>query len=388
MADDSRPLFNFYLRYPWGPADFEQLQDSLVGITRDSFAELHGAALFEGGIVAPSGSVSGVTVTALTAVNEDGFLLVTDETRFVDLSDGHATLARIDLLVARPLLSTGAQISRPTSPNDTVTLTELQQCQLIAIAGTPAGSPVAPAKVAGDVILAAITVPALATSIISGNIDRTTQEVGKAVRWDPAGRTVTPPSGTVLPGLIGVSTGAAYGLEGHGGVYGLGSADSIHGVTGQGSGAGKGGRFIGQGDGSGATDDAIQSYQNIHMSGESPAATVGITNRITPKSVVKAWGRVNCQVSGSPILVDGLNITSVANESNLGVTGILVTLADDMANPNYAVVASCDYDTDVDSVHPININAGSFRIHAKDSAALTSLGNSGAFVNFYVMGEQ
>lgn len=355
MANDSVPLFNYYLRYPWGPADFSNLQDGLVDMMRDSLGALHGAGLMFGGTVAPSGSISGVTVTALTAVNDDGYLLVTNETRFVDMSNGNGSNPRYDLIVARPLLTTGAQISRPTSPYDTVDLTTLQQCELVVIEGTPAGSPSAPSKVAGDVILATILVPTSATSISGGNINQTTAyDNGNCVRFASA----------VTKQVVLRARGTnQYALD----AYGSGTAPAA--------------RMTGQGTGTGASDDALELVQNLFLSGSNPAATTAFLNRLTKANIVKAWGLISATVT-TPTILAGFNIAGLTYESF--DSQIRVQLAGDMASVNYApIVSKIAGGTDI--AYGANMAVGTFDIF--DSGESTISG-TGAYYAFVVLGLQ
>lgn len=85
-----------------------------------------------------------------------------------------------------------------------------------------------------------------------------------------------------------------------------------------------------------ATPGQIVANSTIRLGSANVAATVAATNTLTPKSIVKAWARLEPAGSGSTAvtLVDGFNVTGAT------VTGpsMTVTLASPMANlTNYAV---------------------------------------------------
>jgi len=345
-ANDSAPLFNYYVRYPWGPADFTNLQDGVVDIVRDSFASLEGAGLLTGGVVAPSGSISGVTVTALTAMNDDGFLLVTSNTRFVDLADGNGSNPRYDLIVARPLLSNGAMINRPTSPYESVPLTTLQQCQLAVVQGTPAASPSIPAKVAGDVIIAVVLVPTSATSISAPNINQTTQhENGSVVRFANTNKLVE--------------------------LRARGTNNRV--IDAYGSGTSPAARFTGQGNGAGASDDSIELVQNLLLSGTNPAIATAFLNRLTKANIVKAWGIFTCT---SVVTVNGgFNINTTTTDFFNTGSVVRVQFAQALANANYAVLAQR---IGAASAYPANLATTRFDVF--DSVSLANSGNIYAFI--------
>lgn len=143
-------------------------------------------------------------------------------------------------------------------------------------------------------------------------------------------------------GVRGTGDGTGQGVYGVGGdssgvgVDGYGGSSNGIGVRGTGSGTGVGGYFDGAGSGTGASDDAIYSAQNIRMAGSNPSVTTGFSNRLTPMNVPKAWGLVTSATSGSGgTLTNGFNVASIARQS-AGVHRI--TFATAMANADYAVV--------------------------------------------------
>lgn len=177
MPNESPPLYEFYFRYKWSPTDFEGFQDAMVNVVRDAFGAVFGPSLIDGGAVAPSGSTRAVTVQPYIAINDDGYLNVQNDITLASVTANSSGNPRKDLIVARPKLTNGTMISRPTSPFDSVPLTILQETEVVVIAGTPAGSPAYPSKAAGDVIIAGLAVANGATSFSSGDIDTTVTEL-------------------------------------------------------------------------------------------------------------------------------------------------------------------------------------------------------------------
>lgn len=378
MANDSIALFDFYLRYPWGPSEFDDMQQGLVDTTRESFAAFHSAGLLTGGVVAPSGSTMAVTVTAFTALNDDGYLNVKNTTSLVPMDVGDGSHPRYDIIVARPSLVNGTMITRPTSPFDSVPLTTLQKTALAVIKGTPGVSPTIPAKVSGDVILAVILVPQSATSISSPNIDQIyTNEIGRSPRFASAAKDLrivarslnasavygegngTGMGGYFVGGLNGGNGVNAYGkttgyglyalsgtTDGTSAVYGISGATNGFGVTGIGTGTGAGGVFAGQGSGTAATDDAVIASQNIKLAGSNPAAGTGFLNRVTPMNTVKAWALVRFDGT-TPTIQAGFNVTNprYANTTNGTNYGLLVDIVTDMASTAGAVMANSSRDS-------------------------------------------
>lgn len=88
-----------------------------------------------------------------------------------------------------------------------------------------------------------------------------------------------------------------------------------------------------------STPGQIVANSTILLGSGNVAATVAATNTITPKSVVKAWARLEPVGSGSTsvTLVDGFNVTSATTSGG----SMTVTLASPMANlANYAVLVT------------------------------------------------
>ncbi len=175
MADPARPLYNFYFRYKWNEVDFAGWQDDMIGILRDSLGSIFGPALISGG-AGSAGAGMSVNVAPFVAVAPSGFVNVTTSITNV-LVTSDPSNPRKDLIVARKNLVDNTFITRPTSPFDSVPLKQLQESQVIRIPGTPAGSPAYPSKVADDVVLFGVTIPAAAVSLNSTNIDSAVTEL-------------------------------------------------------------------------------------------------------------------------------------------------------------------------------------------------------------------
>jgi len=140
----------------------------------------------------------------------------------------------------------------------------------------------------------------------------------------------------------GTGTGTGNGLSGTGGttsgagLFGTGGTPNGMGVNGVGVGTGIGGQFANGTAATGGTrQDAITATNgDINLSGVvNPTSTTGLTNRLTPKNLIKAWVRVATDGAGNATVSDGFNITStvIAGQS------VRVNLAAAMANTNYGV---------------------------------------------------
>lgn len=229
MPNESNQLYDFYQRYLWGPVDFENFQTSIVDQLRGSLGALTSGGLLSGGAITPNGANASVNLAAFVAVGDDGYMHVKNSSSVVAIAAGDATHPRYDLIVARKDLATGLTIERPTLPNDVVTLTTLQQTELVVIAGTPAASPALPAKTANDVILGTVYVPASWVNTVSAaNINQadnadTTDVLGLIGRG----------LGTNGIGVRGYGTGTAPGVKGF-----AAASSGSNGVEGTGDGTG------------------------------------------------------------------------------------------------------------------------------------------------------
>lgn len=365
-GNDDNPLYNFYSRYLWGPADFGAIQDSIINRFGGLFHYMFDDGLLSGGAITPNGSNASVNVAAYIAIGHGGYLHVKDSSTVVPIAAGNVSNPRIDLIVAEPDLVDGLTIARPTLPHDTVALTTLQKSKLTVVQGTPAATPTVPATVAGQVVIGSVRVPAGWTSTVSsGDINQTYD----TERIRPA----------TMANVVGYSDAAdgSYGITGYGhGRYNAG------GVYGKGAGTGVGVKAErGSGTGTGSTDDALESVQNIFLSGTSPDATTAFTNRITKANIVKAWGYVE-GTNTNPTLRAGFNVGALTYQ-NVGAQ-IRVELASNFANQYFAPFAMR---IGAGTAYPANINTGPpSRFEILDSAG--SISNSGWHYIFVVLGLQ
>lgn len=133
-------------------------------------------------------------------------------------------------------------------------------------------------------------------------------------------------------GVTGVGNGA-----GLGGVFTGGSAGA--GVSATGGGTQAGGTFASGTASTGATpQSAIRATNgNISLVGTAdPDATVGFTDTLTPKNLIKAWARYTLNASASPTVSGGFNVSSVSASS----TTTTVTFATGLSAGNYACTAT------------------------------------------------
>jgi hypothetical protein len=147
-------------------------------------------------------------------------------------------------------------------------------------------------------------------------------------------------------GVVAEGDGTGFGVHGTGGdssgpgVKGLGGAPNGTGVEGYGTGTGLGGYFAaGTAATSGTRRDAVSvTNGDVNLSGVvDPASTTAVSDRVTPKNVVKAWARLTTLGSGSTgvTVADGFNVTSAA-VGGAGLT-VTVTVASAFSSTNYAV---------------------------------------------------
>lgn len=327
MPNESPPLYEFYFRYKWSHTDFEGFQDAMVNVVRDAFGAVFGPSLIDGGAVAPSGSTRAVTVQPYIAINDDGYLNVQNDITLATVTANSSGNPRKDLIVARPKLTNGTMISRPTSPFDSVPLTILQETEVVVIAGTPAGSPAYPSKAAGDVIIAGLAVANGATSFSSGNIDTSVTEListnANFSTWvvaKDANQTAAITAGAAAPR-------AALTLTGNNNQAGL---EAIGGGTAPGIVA------DGPGNGTAVADIALRINQNIDFNGSNPdtsSPAESWVNVLTPLHFAKLWGAFQLNGSGGFTSQQTLNCTLGYNSGNLRVT-----ILGDMADAGYAVI--------------------------------------------------
>lgn len=173
----------------------------------------------------------------------------------------------------------------------------------------------------------------------------------------------------------GTAEGARFagGASNGDGVRGTGGASNGIGVVGFGVGTGAGGYFDGQGDGTGASDDAIVCIQNIKMQGSNPAKTTAFNNRLTPSNLTKAWAKCTSGGAGAPTFSAGFNVASIARVDN---ATLLVTLAQAMADTNYVVCFGTPFgNLSYKAMYSI-VNSSSFQILWKNEGTGSITDNS------------
>lgn len=183
-------------------------------------------------------------------------------------------------------------------------------------------------------------------------------------------------SGVGGNGVVAVGQAQASGVDATGGatngtgVVGRAGGGTGIGVAGRGSGSGAGvfgwGGATGVGvlaqagtDATGPTRSVAVQLTNGDIDLDSvvdPDSNTALTNRITPKNVLKAWGTIG--ISAATVTVDdGVNITGGAVSTNLGGAAhggdtIDITFASAFANSNYAVVFGDVLNTSTVPCHP------------------------------------
>jgi hypothetical protein len=81
-------------------------------------------------------------------------------------------------------------------------------------------------------------------------------------------------------------------------------------------------------------DAATLANGDLDLSGVTdPASTTAISDRLTPKNLVKVWASVSANNTATPTVHDAFNVESVSDAGDV----IRVSFAADMANTNYSV---------------------------------------------------
>jgi hypothetical protein len=157
--------FNFYQKYVWQPADFANFQGFLL----NTIGLLSGGnSKIISGCQASAGGGLNVSIAPGVVINNDGYPMYIPTTQTVAMASP-VTYPCLSLIVARPLLTNVNPIPQPTNPSNTVYLNTTQGFQLVAINGTPSATPVAPAILDGDVIVAELSLTAAISTITSAN---------------------------------------------------------------------------------------------------------------------------------------------------------------------------------------------------------------------------
>lgn len=176
MANAAVALYNFYFRYKWSDVDFTAWQSGLVDTVHGAMEGGFGASVVQGGAITPGAGLT-INVANFIAVGPTGYLHVLNTPAVVNISAANVTNPRRDLIVARPNSVGASAITRPTIPFDTVNLQQLQETQIVVIAGTAAASPVYPAAGSDDVVLAGLRVAPSAASFAQTDIDMFVRDI-------------------------------------------------------------------------------------------------------------------------------------------------------------------------------------------------------------------
>lgn len=192
MALSDIRQFNFYFKYLWAPADFDNMQTwiqaQIDGIAEGAF----GAACLSGAVVSPGGGM---------VQNFTSGILVSPSGRIVVLASGSGTIATPagnparSVIVARPKLTDMTNIPEPANPLVTVPLHEKLDYDIVVLNGTPSGTPVYPALGANDIVLMGFLVPSGATSLTLSNYEYSKRD--RARRRAKSVRTVSTTSDTL-----------------------------------------------------------------------------------------------------------------------------------------------------------------------------------------------
>lgn len=131
--------FYFYFRYLWNENDFETFQESMINLItvarKNGFAGSAGAVL--GGFAEVSATGLNLTVAPGAAVLSSGELAAMEANTEVTLA-GHASLIK-NIVYVRLTTADGNNITRPTSPYDTVPLESIRTVTLGVVSGTAGG---------------------------------------------------------------------------------------------------------------------------------------------------------------------------------------------------------------------------------------------------------
>jgi len=173
-----------------------------------------------------------------------------------------------------------------------------------------------------------------------------------------------------------------------GGSFTGGSTNGI-GVSGTGAGGGAGGTFANGTAATGATARDAVALTNGYLSFSgvtNPNSTVGFTNRLTPKNMVKAWGLLTTNGSGACSVADGFNLTSCSVAAGGTVT---VTFASSFANTNYSVFGTASRSgPKVFYVNSAGTSSMTFNVYNSDFTTQTDCATLACTVSYQVVGAQ
>lgn len=176
MANVAIKKFNFFRRYRWTHLDFADFQQAGLDTVHGLFEGMVGSAAVLSGFT--RGTPTGLSLSVGTGIafSSSAGLLATTTTNVTVVSDPANPVKH--LVVARRLSEDSTLITDPLNPVATVYLHALQKAQVVVIQGTPGGSPVYPAKQAGDVILFGVSLTTAQAGALAASIDTSVTEVG------------------------------------------------------------------------------------------------------------------------------------------------------------------------------------------------------------------
>lgn len=143
--------FYFYEEYEWRHDDFANFQTWIKARIKGLAEAAFGGSVLSGLQVVPLSGMT-VRVKAGLAVSPTGQLLILSADTDVALSAPVGNPSK-SLLVIRPKLTDTTTINEPLNPSNPVPLHQLQEAEVVELAGTPAPSPVYPSAAAEDVQL-------------------------------------------------------------------------------------------------------------------------------------------------------------------------------------------------------------------------------------------
>lgn len=161
--------FNFYTDYLWSPTDFLNFQTWVRAEMRAAALGRSGKSLLSGCLASPGGGLN-VAVSDGVAIDSNGRIVVFSAAN-VALASPAGNPART-LVVLRPKLTDMTTIPLPDAPLTNVFLHEKLDYDLLALNGTPAGSPVYPTPQANDIVVCGLLIPASTVTLLATMFER------------------------------------------------------------------------------------------------------------------------------------------------------------------------------------------------------------------------
>lgn len=126
----------------------------------------------------------------------------------------------------------------------------------------------------------------------------------------------------------------------------------------------------------------------VNFTGANNLATDSVVNKAVALNTPKVWAHITLNGTATPVITDGFNIASVSQAGSV----VTVTIAGDMANANYAVIATVDAQGAAATKHTWigTRTAGAFDVGISNAdGTLPGIGaTSGHRINLIVMGRQ